>query len=168
VRRQHRLLGERAKLLQAHYADAIPLDLLKTEQTRIRDALAQVERQLAATHFEDELVRRHLKEVLTLVTDVQAAYRAAPDALRRHLNRALLTHIHVDDEGGVTSELAEPFNIVLSPEARQLAASSDSVESRDPSEPDWRAWERSFMTEAPTIPSSAPRGPGGPSRAALV
>ena len=33
--RRQQLFAERAKLLQAHYADAIPLDLLKTEQTRI-------------------------------------------------------------------------------------------------------------------------------------
>jgi site-specific DNA recombinase len=36
LKRQQRLLGERDKLLQAHYAEAIPLDLLKTEQDRIR------------------------------------------------------------------------------------------------------------------------------------
>jgi hypothetical protein len=35
VTRQRRLLDERAKLLEAHYAGAIPLDLLKTEQDRI-------------------------------------------------------------------------------------------------------------------------------------
>lgn len=31
TKRQRRLLDERSKLLQAHYADAIPLDLLKNE-----------------------------------------------------------------------------------------------------------------------------------------
>jgi site-specific DNA recombinase len=34
LKRQQRLLAERSKLLQAHYAEAIPLDLLKSEQDR--------------------------------------------------------------------------------------------------------------------------------------
>ena len=36
--RQRKLLDERSKLLEAHYAGAIPLDLLKTEQDRIGGA----------------------------------------------------------------------------------------------------------------------------------
>jgi len=42
-----RLLAERAKLLQAHYADAVPLDLLKTEQTRIGAQLSYIEQRLS-------------------------------------------------------------------------------------------------------------------------
>jgi site-specific DNA recombinase len=38
--RKQQLLNERAKLLQAHYAEAVPLDLLRTEQTRIANQLA--------------------------------------------------------------------------------------------------------------------------------
>ena len=34
------------KLLQGHYADAIPLDLLKTEQDRIRASLRQITNRL--------------------------------------------------------------------------------------------------------------------------
>jgi site-specific DNA recombinase len=44
LKRQQPLYAERDKLLQAHYAEAIPLDLLKTEQDRIRTSLGQIKR----------------------------------------------------------------------------------------------------------------------------
>ena len=43
-----KLEGERKKLLDAHYADAIPLDLLKSEQNRIVAEVAAIEGRLAA------------------------------------------------------------------------------------------------------------------------
>lgn len=48
TRQRQRLLDERGKLLQAHYADAIPLDLMKSEQDRIGRQLDQIEGRLAA------------------------------------------------------------------------------------------------------------------------
>ncbi|MCT2024928.1 hypothetical protein [Dermabacter hominis] len=41
-----KLEAERLKLVQAHYADAIPLDLLKSEQDRIRASLDQISTRL--------------------------------------------------------------------------------------------------------------------------
>jgi site-specific DNA recombinase len=50
-RQAHRLAelsAQRTKLLQVHYADAIPLDLFKLEQQRITQEIAEAERILAA------------------------------------------------------------------------------------------------------------------------
>ena len=55
-KQQTRLLAERDKLLQAHYADAIPLDLLKREQDRIAKQLALIEERITAT--DDHQARR--------------------------------------------------------------------------------------------------------------
>src|SRR5690625_2871375 len=44
------LQTERSKLLQAHYAGAVPLDLLKSEQDRIGRRLAFLEAQIEAGH----------------------------------------------------------------------------------------------------------------------
>ncbi|MEX0947085.1 MAG: zinc ribbon domain-containing protein, partial [Acidimicrobiia bacterium] len=49
TRRLAALADERQKLLQAYYAAAVPLELLKTEQDRIGRAEEQARRQLAAT-----------------------------------------------------------------------------------------------------------------------
>jgi hypothetical protein len=55
-RRLRKLKGERQKLLHAHYADAILLDLLKTEQVHITAEIASAEGRLAAvaSNFQDQ------------------------------------------------------------------------------------------------------------------
>jgi site-specific DNA recombinase len=147
LKRQRRLLDERAKLLQAHYADAVPLDLLKSEQSRIRTALAQIDQRLAATDHQHELTDANLKNALALATNAQAAYITAPDSVRRQLNQVLFTQIYVDEDGDVSSDLAEPFNVLLSPEVRQLAAARVPQASSQTHEPDWQVWETSFTEE---------------------
>ena len=48
--RRTQLEGEQQKLLQAHYAGAIPLDLLKREQDRITASLETIEHRITAHH----------------------------------------------------------------------------------------------------------------------
>ncbi len=147
LKRQRRLLDERAKLLQAHYADAVPLDLLKSEQTRIRDALAQIDQRLAATDHQHELTDTNLKNALALATNAQAAYITAADSVRRQLNQVLFTHIYIDEDGDISSQLAEPFKVLLSPEVRQLAAARAPQASSQTHEPDSGKWETSSTEE---------------------
>jgi site-specific DNA recombinase len=72
-KRQERLLKERAKLLEAHYADAIPLDLFKSEQRRIAKELTEIEEVESATRDHQALVE----------TNLQKALRLRPRLLRR-------------------------------------------------------------------------------------
>lgn len=55
-----RLAHEQDRLMQAHYADAIPLAVLKREQDRIAGELDQVNRRLDAHHGEYTDARAHL------------------------------------------------------------------------------------------------------------
>ena len=48
IGRQRRALTERAKLLEAQYAGALPLDLLKSEQERLARELGYLEERLSA------------------------------------------------------------------------------------------------------------------------
>ncbi len=73
-----KLEAERLKLVQAHYADAIPLDLLDIEQDRIRASLDQL------TELLDDL------------------YNKCEPAERRILNRALFTRTTIDDDENAT------------------------------------------------------------------
>ena len=134
-KRQRRLFEEREKLLQAHYAEAVPLDLLKSEQSRIRDALTHIEQRLAATDYQHELIDIRLKAALALATNTQAAYRTAPAAIRRKLNQALFTQIVVEEDGELSSVLAAPFNLLLSPQVRRFAASPAAPEACGAAEP---------------------------------
>ncbi len=113
VARQRRALTERAKLLEAHYAGAIPLDLLKIEQERIARELDHVEERLASLELRFDLVEQNLKRALTFVGDLDRAYREATSKLRRQMNQALFTRIFVSDDGEVVAELRPPFELLF-------------------------------------------------------
>lgn len=95
---KEKLDAERLKLVQAHHADAIPLDLLKSEQERIRTTLDAIEHRLEnlATSYED--AREGLDQLADILTDLGDVYTRCEPAERRILNRALFDKIILDDE----------------------------------------------------------------------
>ena len=131
-RRRTQLLDEQAKLLQAHYADAVPLDLMKSEQKRINTELAAIEERLRATSLRSEEVEANLNQALALAENWAAAYRDAGPTIRRQMNQAIFKKIYVDDEGGVTSEFSEPFELLLSSEVIEAARDHAQVLDADP------------------------------------
>ena len=95
---KEKLDAERLKLVQAHYADAIPLDLLKSEQDRIRTNLDAIKHRLEnlATSYED--ARDGLDQLADILTDLGDVYARCEPAERRILNRALFDKIILDDQ----------------------------------------------------------------------
>jgi site-specific DNA recombinase len=121
-RRLAKLRGERKKLLDAHYADAIPLDLLKTEQTRIGRDIANAETRLAALEGDFTAAEANLTKALALVQDCHRAYLDAPEKTRRQFNQAFFERLLIDDSYTVTGQLAQPFETLLGEELRQYVA----------------------------------------------
>ena len=113
-RRVHDLKAQRAKLLEAHYAGAIPLDLLKSEQERIAAALATAESELEGASQSYEKAREVLADCLDLARDCYAAYLEADDPTRRLFNQALFTKIYIDEDGDVRVDYNPPFDLLLS------------------------------------------------------
>lgn len=152
-RQKQRLLVERTKLLQAHYADAIPLDLLRSEQTRIADQLDYIKERLEATGRQEAVVNFNLGRALRLATNVHDAYRVSDGARRRLLNQAFFKKVIIDTEG-VRSEFAEPYDILLSPQLRTAQATASPTTAGEPAsvEPDWATWEASFNKDEPHRP----------------
>ena len=103
--RRTNLEDERRRLLQAHYAGAVPLQLLKEEQERLGRELAGIQRQLDAYQADAKLVRAHVEQALDLLEDCYRLYMAAPDHLRKQLNQVfferVLVNPAVDEEGRV-------------------------------------------------------------------
>ena len=97
-----KLEAEQVKLLQAHYADAIPLDLLKTEQDRIRASLDQITTRLDNLTDTYADARTGLDQLTELLVDLDDLYNRCDPAERRILNRALFTRITIDDEENAT------------------------------------------------------------------
>ena len=62
-----------------------------------------------------------MNKALALAENWAAAYRDAGPTIRRQMNQAIFKKIYVDDEGGVTSEFSEPFELLLSSEVVEAA-----------------------------------------------
>lgn len=119
---QRRLLRERERVLQAHYADAVPLDLLRSEQARIAGELDHIAVRLNATDQHEAIINFNLERALRLVTDVQAVYRNSDPGERRLLNQAFFKKLLVLDDCDIQAELAEPYDLLLNPTLRARAA----------------------------------------------
>ena len=119
-----RLLDERAKLLEAHYAGAIPLDLLKTEQNRIGSELDTIEQRLSATELKYDAVETNLKKALDLVANLHGAYLAANHRTRRLMNQAIFERFLINDDEEVTGTLASPFDLLIQASGRDEATTA--------------------------------------------
>ena len=82
--------------MQAHYAGAVPLELLKEEQERLGRELAGIQRQLDAYQADAKLVRAHVEQALDLLEDCYRLYMAAPDHLRKQLNQVFFERVLVN------------------------------------------------------------------------
>ena len=107
------LVNERTKLLEAHYAGAIPLDLLGTEQKRISRSLEIIAAKIAETDDHQTLIEANLRRALDLASDCHSAYRRAPPPVRRLFNQVFFNKLYIADADTITSELATPFNLLL-------------------------------------------------------
>ncbi len=114
-RERDRLERKRKKLLEAHYDDAIPLDLLKEEQQKISKQLAAIEHQEKAHEATFEEISERLTDALELVEDCGNAYRLAEDPLKRMMNQVIFSKLWIEEDGHVTAEFARPFNAIIEP-----------------------------------------------------
>ena len=94
--RQQQLEDRRHKLLEAHYAGAIPLDLLKKEQDQLTSGILAIQRELDGYTADAALVEQHLTQALDLLEDCRRLYLAVPDHLRKQLNQVLFERILVN------------------------------------------------------------------------
>ena len=112
-KRLTQLRTERKKLLQAHYADAITIDLLKEEQSRITAEEAQAQRILDSCTLRFDEIERNLDAALALVADCLEAYAQASDQLRRTYNQGFFERIWVGEYGVAGADLKLPFAHLL-------------------------------------------------------
>jgi DNA-binding CsgD family transcriptional regulator len=123
-REQDKLERQQGKLMEAHYAGAIPVDLLAREQERIGRSLQQIGAKLAATNAHFDTVERNLQAALDLTENCGAAYKAAPDHIKKLFNQALFEKILVTFDTGtldgitITTQLNPPFDTLLSAQIR--------------------------------------------------
>ncbi|MDE6259397.1 MAG: recombinase family protein [Oscillospiraceae bacterium] len=112
-REKHKLEHQRKKLLEAHYYDAIPLELLKSEQQKIAKQLAAIEHEIKAHEHTFDATQKRLADALDLVEDCGRTYRLADAHIKRMLNQALFSKLWVNEDGQVSAEFTEPFQTLV-------------------------------------------------------
>ena len=107
--------------MQAHYAGAVPLDLLKREQGRIANRLEDIEHRINAQHEEYASSRENLEDSLALLANVSLIYGRCDDANRRICNQAFFRKIFIDEDGEARVEYQRPYGSLCDAEQQANA-----------------------------------------------
>lgn len=113
-RRLQATKAEREKLLAAHYAGAVPLDMLKDEMDRHTREIAAAETELtiAKTNLSD--LESQLARALAISGHCAEVYQEAPPAVRRQLNQGFFNKLYVAEDGQIErADLNQPFAALL-------------------------------------------------------
>ncbi len=130
VERQRRAIrkleGHRRRLIDAHLAGAVPLELLREKQEEIAAQLAKAEAAVDKAIGSVEQAKRGLKLALKLLQKAGAAYHEADEITRRAWNQTFFTKLWIapadDDVEVVGAELTDEFSALLADDlSRQLA-----------------------------------------------
>lgn len=108
-----KLDAERDKLVQAHLADAIPIDVLKREQARLTREIsaAKATVRLGEERLENEA--QIVKVAVAAAEGIGSTYRDAEPHVRRLIGQAFFTTIYVNADSVAAVELTDPFSEVL-------------------------------------------------------
>lgn len=113
-----RLTKERDALLRAHYAGAVPLDQLRSEQERISTALARAEREVAERKLSRDQLERALESALGLLDDAYTVYTRSGIVERRAMNQAVFDRLYIRDDDIIDTQLTELFDRLLDPDLK--------------------------------------------------
>jgi hypothetical protein len=116
-----RIQDQRRASLQAHYAGALPLDLLKEEQDRLAHQLDLVTARLQSPDTTYDEARTHLRECLALAGDCHSVYTCGSDTTRRMANQAFFTRIYLDSDDQISTEPTPSYRLLLDPAVQQQA-----------------------------------------------
>ncbi len=115
---RHKLEHQQSKLLQAHYEDAISLDVLKREQHRITQNLNRTTQHIEALEHDLTDKEMLITQALDLAQHTATAYHQAPENIRRMLNQLFFDHVYlVPDQDTnqltTTATCLPPFDSIL-------------------------------------------------------
>jgi site-specific DNA recombinase len=114
ARRREHAEAERFKLLEAYYANAIDVQMLRHEQDRIGAELRAIEARQTTLDASLEDWQEVMDLALRFSTRCGAAYRRGGDRTRRLFNAAVLDEVHVRDGHVVEAAYKEPFDLLFS------------------------------------------------------
>lgn len=110
TRRMSQLEAEREKLLQAYYVSAIPIELLKKEQSRIDGEVAVLRQKSSVDRTHVAGAGDVLGRALKRLRSCHKSYLAAEGSVRRLWNRALFKAVNMGSGQVTRFEYREPFD----------------------------------------------------------
>ena len=113
TRRRERAEGERRKLLDAYYANAIDVATLRTEQERIAGGMGTIDTRLATLDASLEDWQDLIGTALRFATNCARTYRRADDRTRKVFNTAVLEEVLVRDGHVVNAAYQAPFDLLF-------------------------------------------------------
>jgi site-specific DNA recombinase len=113
ARRREQAEAERYKLMDAYYANAIDVAMLRHEQERIGAELRAVEARQATLEATLDDWQEVMDIALRFSTRCATAYRRCGDRTRRLFNGAVLDEVYVRDGHVVDAAYKEPFDVLL-------------------------------------------------------
>ncbi|WP_226997200.1 recombinase family protein [Tessaracoccus aquimaris] len=145
-RRLAQLQSKADKLMQAYYADALPVDLLKEEQGRIAVERGVIQSQLAQAEVDDERLHAALDVALQHLDRAHGRYLGCDDPqIRRDLNQAVFERIYIQDDEVAGCDLRRVFRPMLD-ENPVAALQEDSTPDRPSERPGVvRYFSRTFL-----------------------
>ncbi len=130
-----RVDAEERKLLEAYYADAITVTLLKSEQDRLRKLRTVAQEQVDRLTVELDSTRSGLGSAVRLLRNCGEVFERVTDQTRRALCFAFYSRIWVGLDGQVWWSTNEPFGQLVEPDTIQELRA-------------YRANERALLDEA--------------------
>ena len=127
------------KLLEAHYNDAIPIEMLAREQQALDAELSRIVRQLKDLTTDLGDTTRLIDIAIDLAQQCATAYRRAPDHIRRMFNHLFFERIEVfmdeNDDHQARAILAPPFEQLFNPTLRSTTIRPADQKVAEPKEP---------------------------------
>lgn len=112
------------KLLEAHYNDAISMEILREEQQALNTQLVAVKRDLELFEADDRDTEQILSQALDFAENCFQMYARAPEHLKRIFNQVFFEKVLVvqdDHEYKVEPAFKAPFDVIFSPLTASLA-----------------------------------------------
>ena len=116
AKKTDQLTAEQFKLMQAYYAEAVPLEILKVEQTRLSAEIMLCEERMSALGAQEEQAQRVLELAIHLIGDCHSAYMKAKPETRRLFNQAFFEAIYVKDRKIQRAQNTELFASLINRE----------------------------------------------------
>ena len=112
-REKEKIEHKQEKLLEAHFNDAIPLNLMKKQQQALSKQLSAINYEISARNTTFEEVKNNLSLVFDLIEDCGNTYRQANDTIKRLMNQAIFKKIWVEEDGHITTEFTDTYDKLM-------------------------------------------------------